>query len=154
MTALGPQEWAAIGLSLRVAVVATLVALPLAVWVAHILARKSFRGRWLLNACSTHPWRVQLAGVSDCDVAIDRPQHSCRDRPWVCQSAGRVWCHDHLCCSYSGADTNNPVGYLRLVTNSGPRACDYLACCGVHLFCDRCADFVRVAGCTKQAGLR
>ena len=50
MTALGPQEWAAIGLSLRVAVVATLVALPLAVWVAHILARKSFRGRWLLNA--------------------------------------------------------------------------------------------------------
>ena len=50
MTGLGPQEWAAIALSLRVAIVATLVALPLAVWVAHLLARKSFRGRWLLNA--------------------------------------------------------------------------------------------------------
>lgn len=45
----GPQEWAAIALSLRVALVATLLALPLAVWVAYILARKSFPGRQLLN---------------------------------------------------------------------------------------------------------
>jgi molybdate transport system permease protein len=45
----GPQEWQAIMLSLRVAFVATLVALPVAIWVAYILARKSFLGRQLLN---------------------------------------------------------------------------------------------------------
>ena len=45
----GPQEWMAIMLSLRVALVATLVALPLATWVAYILARKSFPGRQILN---------------------------------------------------------------------------------------------------------
>lgn len=45
----GPQEWAAIFLSLRVALVATLVALPCAIWIAYVLARKSFPGRQLLN---------------------------------------------------------------------------------------------------------
>lgn len=49
MDALGPAEWTAIRLSLRVALVATLVALPVAVWVAYILARKSFPGRQILN---------------------------------------------------------------------------------------------------------
>ncbi len=47
--ALGPAEWTAIWLSLRVALVATLAALPVAIWVAYILARKSFPGRQLLN---------------------------------------------------------------------------------------------------------
>ncbi|MEM8537112.1 MAG: molybdate ABC transporter permease subunit [Pseudomonadota bacterium] len=46
---LGPAEWTAIWLSLRVALVATLAALPLAIWVAYILARKSFPGRQVLN---------------------------------------------------------------------------------------------------------
>lgn len=45
----GPQEWSAIWLSLRVALVATLAALPLAIWVGYILARKSFFGRQFLN---------------------------------------------------------------------------------------------------------
>ncbi|WP_296423521.1 molybdate ABC transporter permease subunit [Yoonia sp.] len=45
----GPAEWAAIWLSLRVALVAMLGALPLAVWVAFVLARKVFPGRQLLN---------------------------------------------------------------------------------------------------------
>ena len=49
MEALGPAEWTAIWLSLRVALVATLAALPIAVWVAYVLARKSFPGRQLLN---------------------------------------------------------------------------------------------------------
>ena len=49
MDALGPAEWTAIWLSLRVALVATLAALPVAVWVAYVLARKSFPGRQLLN---------------------------------------------------------------------------------------------------------
>jgi molybdate transport system permease protein len=47
--ALGPQEWTAIWLSLRVALVATLAALPVAIWVAYILARKEFMGRQVLN---------------------------------------------------------------------------------------------------------
>lgn len=46
---LGPQEWAAIWLSLRVALVATACAVPLAIWVAYILARKRFPGWQLLN---------------------------------------------------------------------------------------------------------
>jgi molybdate transport system permease protein len=46
---LGPQEWTVIALSLRVALVATLCALPFAIWVAFILARKEFYGRHLLN---------------------------------------------------------------------------------------------------------
>ena len=41
--------WEPIFLSLRVSAVATVVALPLAIWVAHILARKSFRGHAVLN---------------------------------------------------------------------------------------------------------
>lgn len=46
---LGPNEWAAIWLSLRVALVATICALPIAIAVAYVLARKSFPGRQLLN---------------------------------------------------------------------------------------------------------
>jgi len=49
MDALGPQEWTAIWLSLRVALVATLASLPVAVWIAYVLARKTFPGRQLLN---------------------------------------------------------------------------------------------------------
>jgi molybdate transport system permease protein len=49
MDALGPQEWTAIWLSLRVALLATLAALPIAIWIAYVLARKSFPGRQLLN---------------------------------------------------------------------------------------------------------
>ncbi|MFQ1699093.1 molybdate ABC transporter permease subunit [Loktanella agnita] len=44
-----PAEWGVIRLSLQVAIVATLCALPLAIWVAHLLARKRFPGRQLLN---------------------------------------------------------------------------------------------------------
>lgn len=45
----GPQEWTAIFLSLRVAMVATIAALPVAIWIAYILARKTFPGRQVLN---------------------------------------------------------------------------------------------------------
>lgn len=47
---LGPAEWAAVALSLQVSLVATLIALPLAVWVAHLLARRRFAGWQLVNA--------------------------------------------------------------------------------------------------------
>jgi molybdate transport system permease protein len=47
---LGPEEWQAVRLSLQVAFVATLISLPLAIWVAHLLARKEFPGKQLLNA--------------------------------------------------------------------------------------------------------
>jgi len=49
MDALGPQEWTAIWLSLRVALVAALAALPVAIGIAYVLARKRFPGRQLLN---------------------------------------------------------------------------------------------------------
>ena len=50
MLGLGPEEWQAVRLSLQVAFVATSISLPLAIWVAHLLARKEFPGKQLLNA--------------------------------------------------------------------------------------------------------
>ncbi|TCP42198.1 molybdate ABC transporter permease subunit [Rhodovulum marinum] len=46
---LGPEEWQAVALSLRVAFWATLVSLPLGVFTAYALARWTFPGRQLLN---------------------------------------------------------------------------------------------------------
>ena len=47
---LTPPEWAALALSLKVALWASLVSLPLAVWVALALARGRVWGKGLLNA--------------------------------------------------------------------------------------------------------
>ena len=47
---LSPQEWIAVQLSLRVALVATLVALPFGIAIAFVLARKNFWGKSLLDA--------------------------------------------------------------------------------------------------------
>lgn len=47
---LGPEEWQAIALSLKVAFGATLIGLPIAVSVAYLLARKSFPGKTLVDA--------------------------------------------------------------------------------------------------------
>src|SRR3569832_916157 len=47
---LSPTEWTAILLSLRVATVATLVATPLAIAVAWLLARREFWGKPVLDA--------------------------------------------------------------------------------------------------------
>jgi molybdate transport system permease protein len=47
---LSPQEWTAVALSLRVALVATAVSLPFGIAIAWLLARKNFPGKTLLNA--------------------------------------------------------------------------------------------------------
>ena len=49
MFSLTPDEWTAVALSLRIAVVATIVALPFAVAIAWVLARKNFWGKALLD---------------------------------------------------------------------------------------------------------
>lgn len=49
-TWLGPQEWQAVLLSLRVSFWATLLSLPLAVFVAYALARWQFVGKQLVNS--------------------------------------------------------------------------------------------------------
>ena len=46
---LTPDEWRAVALSLRVSLVATLLSLPLGIFVAYALARWRFPGRQLLN---------------------------------------------------------------------------------------------------------
>jgi molybdate transport system permease protein len=46
---LGPAEWQAVALSLKVAVWATLATLPLGLFVAYALARWTFPGRQILN---------------------------------------------------------------------------------------------------------
>jgi molybdate transport system permease protein len=47
---LSPEEWTAVALSLRVALVATVAALPFGIAAAWLLARTSFPGKTLLNA--------------------------------------------------------------------------------------------------------
>ena len=47
---LGPQEWQAVALSLKVSFWATLLSLPLGIVTAYALARGQFRGLQLLNA--------------------------------------------------------------------------------------------------------
>src|SRR5215831_18442129 len=49
MLDLSPEEWTAIELSLRIAVVATVVALPFGVAIAWVLARKDFWGKAVLD---------------------------------------------------------------------------------------------------------
>jgi molybdate transport system permease protein len=44
------QEWMAVQLSLRVAIVSTLIALPFGIAIAYLLARKSFWGKSLVDA--------------------------------------------------------------------------------------------------------
>ena len=44
-----PDEWRAVALSLRVAFWATLLSLPLGVWIAFLLARREFWGKQILN---------------------------------------------------------------------------------------------------------
>src|SRR5256885_11143048 len=46
---LSPDEWTAVLLSLRIAVVATVVALPFGIAIAWVLARKDFWGKALLE---------------------------------------------------------------------------------------------------------
>ncbi len=50
MLELSPQDWTAVQLSLRVAAVSTLVALPFGIAIATLLARKDFWGKALLDA--------------------------------------------------------------------------------------------------------
>jgi molybdate transport system permease protein len=47
---LSPQDWTAVALSLRIAAVSTLVALPFGIAIAVVLARGSFWGKSLLDA--------------------------------------------------------------------------------------------------------
>ena len=49
MLGLDATSWAAVALSLRVSLVATVCAMPLALWVSLLLARREFRGKQLLN---------------------------------------------------------------------------------------------------------
>jgi molybdate transport system permease protein len=47
---LSPQDWTAVALSLRIAAVSTLIALPFGIVIAYVLARKSFWGKSLVDA--------------------------------------------------------------------------------------------------------
>jgi len=49
MLDLTPDEWTAVRLSLRIAIVATVVALPFGIAIAWLLARKDFWGKALLD---------------------------------------------------------------------------------------------------------
>ena len=56
---LSPDEWRAVVLSLRVSLWATLASLPLGVLVAHLLARRQFPGKQLLNGLVHLPLILQ-----------------------------------------------------------------------------------------------
>lgn len=46
---LGPEEWRAVALSLKVSFWATVLSLPVGLWVAYVLARCDFPGKQLVN---------------------------------------------------------------------------------------------------------
>ena len=48
-------DWFPLWLSLRVAALATLLGLPVALWLAHLLANRQFRGKAVLDAAITLP---------------------------------------------------------------------------------------------------
>ncbi len=50
MFEISPQDWTAVALSLRIAVVATLVSLPFGIAIATLLARRDFWGKTLVEA--------------------------------------------------------------------------------------------------------
>ena len=50
MLDLTPEEWTAVALSLRIALVATVAALPFGIAIAYALARKNFWGKALVDA--------------------------------------------------------------------------------------------------------
>jgi molybdate transport system permease protein len=50
-----PIDWFPLWLSLRVAVLSTAISLAAGVWIAYILANRSFRGKEVLNAAVTLP---------------------------------------------------------------------------------------------------
>ncbi|MCX7320093.1 MAG: molybdate ABC transporter permease subunit, partial [Hyphomicrobiales bacterium] len=52
---ISPEEWTAILLSIRVAVIATLVATPIGIGVAWLLARRDFWGKALVDAFVSLP---------------------------------------------------------------------------------------------------
>ena len=50
-----PIDWFPLWLSLRVAVLSTAISLAAGLWIAYILANRSFRGKEVLNAAVTLP---------------------------------------------------------------------------------------------------
>ena len=52
---LSAEEWSAVALSLRVALVATLLSLPVAIGLGYLLARRQFRGKSLLETALNLP---------------------------------------------------------------------------------------------------
>ena len=55
---LSPAEWDALGLSARVAAWATVASLPFGVWIGWLLARRDFRGKFVLETLVQLPMVV------------------------------------------------------------------------------------------------
>ena len=66
MFSLTPDEWTAVLLSLRIAVVATVVALPFGIAVAWVLARKNFWGKALLDGVVHLPLCCRRSSLVTC----------------------------------------------------------------------------------------
>ena len=90
---LTPDEWTAVRLSLRIAIVATVVALPFGVAVAWLLARKDFWGKALLDGI-VHLPLVLPPVVTGYLLLISFGRRALLDLPDQ-RRAGRVAC-DHL----------------------------------------------------------
>src|SRR6185295_16591285 len=65
MLDLTPDEWTAVHLSLRIAIVATVVALPFGIAIAWLLARKEFWGKALLDGVVHLPLVLPPVGTGD-----------------------------------------------------------------------------------------
>ena len=99
MLSLTPDEWTAVELSLRIAVVATLAALPFGLAIAWVLARKEFWGKALLDGVVHLPLVLPPVVTGYLLLIIVRPARAGRRRFSMTRSAsssrsagpGRRW---------------------------------------------------------------
>ena len=66
MLGLSPDEWTAIELSLRIAIVATACALPFGIAIGWLLARNEFWGKTLLNGSFICRWCCRRSSPGIC----------------------------------------------------------------------------------------
>ena len=85
-----PIDWFPLWLSLRVAVVSTVIAVAAGLWIAYLLANREFRGKDVLDAAVTLPLVLPPTGARLLPAGGDRARQSI-GHLWS-RSRVRRWC--------------------------------------------------------------
>ena len=101
-----PVDWFPLWLSVRVATIATILSLALGLWLAHILANRSFFGKELLDAVVTLPLVLPptvlgyylLVAIGRSGVRSGRRISGCSARRWCSHGRRRCWHRRSMPC--------------------------------------------------------